>query len=68
MSGARACSNCNLGTQFETAPQPGVSWSKVAVPAALVMGPNSLVVTSDGRHQIFVGLMWDQGLWRYVEP
>jgi hypothetical protein len=65
---AWACSGCDLGTQFETAPQPGVTWSKTPVPAALVMGPNSLVVTSDGTHSIFVGLMWDQGLWRYVEP
>jgi hypothetical protein len=65
---AWACSNCNLGTQFQTAPQPGVAWSKAAVPAALVIGPNSLVVTNDGSHHVFVGLMWDQGLWRYVEP
>ena len=65
---AWACSNCNLGTQFEIAPQPGVTWSKGTVPPALVIGPNSLVVTSDGTRQIFVGLMWDQGLWRYVEP
>jgi hypothetical protein len=65
---AWACSNCNLGTQFETAPQPGTVWTKGAVPAALVMGPNSLVVTNDGTHYVFVGLMWDQGIWRYVEP
>jgi photosystem II stability/assembly factor-like uncharacterized protein len=65
---AWACSNCNLGTQFESAPQPGTTWAKATVPAALVIGPNSLVVTSDGTHHIFVGLMWDQGLWRYVEP
>jgi hypothetical protein len=65
---AWACSGCNLGTQFETAPQPGVTWSKGTVRAALVMGPNSLVVTNDGTHYVFVGLMWDQGLWRYVEP
>jgi photosystem II stability/assembly factor-like uncharacterized protein len=65
---AWACSGCNLGTQFETAPQPGVAWTKASVPATLVMGPNSLVVTNDGTHNVFVGLMWDQGLWRYVEP
>jgi hypothetical protein len=65
---AWACSNCNLGTQFQSAPQPGVTWSRATAPAALVIGPNSLVVTSDGNRQIFVGLMWDQGLWRYVEP
>jgi photosystem II stability/assembly factor-like uncharacterized protein len=65
---AWACSSCNLGTQFETAPQPGTTWSKGAVPPELVIGPNSLAVTSDGSHAIFVGVMWDQGLWRYVEP
>jgi hypothetical protein len=65
---AWACSNCNVGTMFEMAPQPGTSWSKVPVPAGLQIGPNSLVVTSDGTHHIFVGLMWAQGLWRYVEP
>src|SRR4029450_2231416 len=63
-----ACSNCNLGTQFQVAPQPGVTWTKTPVPAKLVIGPNSLVVTSDGTRQIFVGLMWAEGLWRYVEP
>lgn len=65
---AWACSGCELGTQFEIAPQPGVAWAKVTVPAGLTIGPNSVAVTSDGTHQIFVGLMWDQGLWRYVEP
>jgi hypothetical protein len=50
------------------APQPGVAWSAAAVPGELVIGPNSMVVTSDGARSIFVGLMWDQGLWRYIEP
>ena len=68
---AWACASCDLGTQFETAPQPGTTWSTAptaSVPAELVIGPNSVVVTSDGTRNIFVGLMWDQGLWRYVEP
>jgi len=65
---AWACSNCDLGTQFEIAPQPGTTWSTADVPAELVIGPNGVVVTSDGTRNIFVGLMWDQGLWRYVEP
>jgi photosystem II stability/assembly factor-like uncharacterized protein len=65
---AWACSNCNLGTNFLTAPLPGDTWSKGTAPPALVIGPNSLVVTNDGNHNVFVGLMWDQGLWRYVEP
>jgi hypothetical protein len=63
-----ACSDCNLGANFETSPQPGTTWSSAPVPAALVIGPNSVVVTSDGAHSIFVGAMWAEGLWRYVEP
>ena len=65
---AWACSGCNLGTQFEIAPQPGTDWATAVVPDALVIGPNSVVVTNDGTNSVFVGLMWDQGLWRYVEP
>jgi hypothetical protein len=63
-----ACSDCNLGTDFETAPQPGATWSSETVPAALVIGPNSIVVTNDGVHSIFVAAMWAEGIWRYVEP
>ena len=65
---AWACASCDLGTQFEIAPQPGTAWATATVPAELVIGPNGVVVTSDGTRNIFVGLMWDQGLWRYIEP
>jgi photosystem II stability/assembly factor-like uncharacterized protein len=65
---AWACSGCDLGTDFEIAPQPGTTWAAATVPAALTIGPNSVVVTSDGTHDVFVALMWDLGLWRYVEP
>ena len=64
---AWACSNCNLGTDFETAPQPGSAWAAVTVPSDLVIGPNSVVVSYDGAHYVFVAVMWDQGIWRYVE-
>jgi hypothetical protein len=63
-----ACSDCNLGTNYETAPQPGTTWSAGDSAPSLVIGPNSMVVTSDGSHSIFVGAMWAQGIWRYVEP
>ena len=33
-----------------------------------IIGPNSMVVTNDGSHSIFVGTMWAEGIWRYVEP
>jgi len=65
---AWACSNCDLGTNFESAALPGTDWAPATVPSALVIGPNGVVVTSDGARNIFVGLMWDQGLWRYIEP
>jgi hypothetical protein len=65
---AWACSNCNLGTNFEIAPQPGTTWTATSVPAALNLGPNSVAVTSDGSHSIFVAVMWSLGIWRYVEP
>ena len=38
------------------------------LPDGLVWGPNSVAVTSDGTHSVFVGSMWATGLWRYVEP
>jgi hypothetical protein len=65
---AWACSGCNLGTQFESAAQPGIVWSKASVPSDLVIGPNSVVVANDGAHFVFVAVMWDEGIWRYVEP
>jgi hypothetical protein len=65
---AWACSGCNLGTDFETAPAPGAIWATASVPAGLTIGPNSVAVTNDGTHNVFVAVMWDQGIWRYVEP
>lgn len=65
---AWACSNCNLGTNFEMAAEPGDTWAKADVPSKLVIGPNSVVVTNDGTHYVFVAVMWDEGIWRYVEP
>ncbi|HVW30342.1 MAG TPA: hypothetical protein VHC69_33520 [Polyangiaceae bacterium] len=66
-----ACASCGLndgGPQYQTAPYPGDTWTKPALPAGLVWGPNSVATTSDGTHAIYVGSMWATGLWRYVEP
>ncbi len=63
-----ACSGCNLGTNFEIASATGDTWTPTPVPAGLIIGPNSVAVTSDGTHSIFVGAMWSTGIWRYVEP
>jgi hypothetical protein len=69
---AWACSNCNLGTNAESAPLPGgTTWtasSAPAIPKELVLGPNSVAVTYDGTHYIFTAVMWSLGLWHYVEP
>ena len=66
-----ACASCGLnegGPQYQTAAQPGDTWSMGTVPDGLTWGPNSVAVTSDGSHSVFVGSMWATGLWRYVEP
>ncbi len=63
-----ACSGCSFGNALETSPQPGTSWSLGTLPSGLAIGPNSIVVTSDGKHTIFVGAMWSAGIWKYVEP
>jgi hypothetical protein len=63
-----ACSGCMFTDLYETAPQPGTSWSLGTLPAALPIGPNSIVVTNDGTHSIVVGAMWAAGIWIYVEP
>lgn len=65
---AWACSNCDLGTNFEVAPPPGTTWTATTVPPALNLGPNSVAVTYDGSHYIFTAVMWSLGIWRYVEP
>jgi hypothetical protein len=69
-----ACASCGIdegGPQYQLAPQPGDldTWAKQSsLPSALVWGPNSVAVTSDGTQSIFVGSMWATGLWRYIEP
>jgi photosystem II stability/assembly factor-like uncharacterized protein len=65
---AWACSNCDLGTNFEMAALPGSSWAAASTPSDLTIGPNSMAVTYDGTHSVFVGVMWSEGIWRYVEP
>lgn len=63
-----ACGGCTDGAQYQTAPMPGDKWSDGTVPSGLNWGPNSVAITSDGTHAIYVGSMWQTGIWRYVEP
>jgi photosystem II stability/assembly factor-like uncharacterized protein len=66
---AWACSQCDLGTNWESAPLPGGTvWTQQTTPAALNLGPNSVATSFDGDHYVFVGVMWSLGIWRYVEP
>jgi hypothetical protein len=65
---AWACSNCDLGTDFEVAPPPGTTWIPTSVPPELDLGPNSVAVSFDGTHYVFTAVMWSLGVWRYVEP
>jgi hypothetical protein len=63
-----ACSKCNLGAAFTVSPLPAAStFTKPSVPAGLNIGPRNIAVTSDGKHNIFLGTMWSAGVWRYVE-
>jgi hypothetical protein len=58
----------DVGTNYETAPQPGTSgWANATVPSGMRQGPCSEVTTYDGSHYVFVASMWNAGLWRYVE-
>ena len=66
-----ACASCGFddgGPAYQTSPQPGDTWSDGTLPSGLVWGPNSVATTTDGTHYIYVGSMWANGLWRYVEP
>jgi hypothetical protein len=54
---------------FEVAAQPGTgTWISPSVPAGLNQGAAQFCVVNDGTHNVIVGAMWNNGLWRYVEP
>ena len=66
---AWACSKCDLGTNFERASlSDDTHWTSIKVPDELIIGPNTVAVTYNGTHWVFVGCFWSEGLWRYVEP
>ena len=56
--------------QHPTRHLPGIPDYPLRPPtvARATIGPNSVAVTNDGTHNVFVAVMWDQGIWRYVEP
>ena len=54
---------------FLVASQPGTGqWVSPATPASLGNGTAQVAVVNDGANNIFLGAMWQAGLWRYVEP
>ncbi len=64
-----ACASCDLGAGFTVAALPEAdAWTQPEVPDGLIIGANHVAVTSDGSQTIFVGTMWSEGIWRYVEP
>jgi hypothetical protein len=52
----------------QSAPMPGVAWSAMAVPSAMLSGPKRVAVSNDGQHNIMVSGSWNSGIWRYIEP
>jgi len=54
---------------FEVASQPGTgTWVAPGTPAGLNQGASQISVVNDGTHNILVGAMFNNGVWRYVEP
>ena len=54
---------------FEVAAQPGTgTWVMPGTPAGLTQGSAQVSVVNDGTHNVFLGAMWNAGLWRYIEP
>jgi hypothetical protein len=54
---------------FEVAAQPGTgTWVMPGTPAGLTQGSAQVSAVNDGTHNVFLGAMWNAGLWRYIEP
>jgi hypothetical protein len=54
---------------FEVASQPGTgTWVSPGTPAGLTQGAAQISVVNDGTHNILVGAMFNNGVWRYIEP
>jgi hypothetical protein len=59
----------SLGPSFTVAAQPGTgTWVSPPTAAGLTQGPAQIATVNNGTSNIFVGAMWNVGLWRYVEP
>jgi hypothetical protein len=59
----------DFSPDWQMAAQPAITgWANKATPPGMKQGPSSVATTFDGSHYVFVGSMWNAGLWRYVEP
>lgn len=53
---------------FEHASVPGnTGWANYNVPTGLAQGSAWIATVNNGANNIFVGGMWNSGLWRYME-
>jgi hypothetical protein len=69
MFGAAIGPSGSIGPNFEVASQPGTgTWVAPGTPPGLADGAAAITVVNDGTHNIFVGAMFNSGVWRYVEP
>ena len=72
----RTSTRCGVGRARSAISARAFTWRalpappvhQASVPAASTSVRNTSSVTSDGKHNIFVGTMWSAGVWRYVEP
>jgi hypothetical protein len=69
MAGAPVGAGNTFNPNFQVGAQPGTgTWVTPNVLGGLSQGPGQISVVNDGTHNVFVGAMWNAGLWRYVEP
>lgn len=54
---------------FQVGAQPGTgTWVAPGTAPGLTQGPAQVAIVNDGTHNIFLGAMFNAGMWRYVEP
>lgn len=69
MYGAAIGPTGSINPNFQVASQPGTgTWVAPGTPPGLADGAASITVVNDGTQNIFVGAMFNSGIWRYIEP
>jgi hypothetical protein len=59
----------SINPNFQVASQPGTgTWVAPGTPQGIADGAASITVVNDGTQNIFVGAMFNSGVWRYIEP